>query len=172
MTVAITRPEPFFFGKADWPVDKRGAIASQPPPGSWYDIEASPLKHMFRRMGASALYCCPLCKGVRALTHAHHKIAKDGKVSMIDGTPIECGIGCEFRRECYFLKWADKTLYAFAIERLIDGKMTPMMRYTHGKDEAEARKNIIIRPCDKLVACAPVIGYYVEDKVGNVLNVD
>ena len=166
--------DPIFLKKADWGVRADGGFP-QPPPGTWFDPKGI---RAFRQLHSFALYCCPKCKGVRALPMAGFKITREGLVTTRAGDDVACGtdartrIPCDFRRETYLLGWGDKALYACAIERFEQGTYKAVIRYTHADTLAEARKQFVLGVRDRIVALAPCIAYFVEDKEGLILNVD
>jgi hypothetical protein len=132
-------------------------------PGTW--IKAEPW--MNKRILAA--FSCPNCQVISSLIDGIHKIDHVGKVQ----PDVQCKAGnCTFHRRMYLDRWNKKPLYAVALENWNHRlqKWTPEIRYTHADSEAEARFMIGQGPF-RIVGAAPAIGYFVDDKMGDKLNV-
>jgi hypothetical protein len=137
-------------------------------PGTWIKPESWMNKKIL------AAFSCPNCKEIRFLIEGIHTIDHMGRVK----PDVQCkaraslsNIECSFHRRVYLDKWNKKTLYAVAIENWTGFKWTPEIRYTHADSEAEARF-MMGEGQFRIVACGPAVGFFVEDKVGDKLNVE
>jgi hypothetical protein len=130
-------------------------------PGTWIKPESWMNKRIL------AAFSCPNCHAIRFLVDGIHKIDHVGKVQ----PDVQCKAGkCSFHRRMYLDRWNKKPLYAVALENWNGSKWTPEIRYTHADTEAEARFMMGQGPF-RIVGAAPAIGFFVEDKVGDKLNV-
>jgi hypothetical protein len=157
--------DPVFLPKGEWEFVK-DVVLPYPQlnsyvPGTWIKPES----WMDRRIVAA--FSCPNCKEIRFLMKGIHDVDHMGKVS----PTVQCKAGnCTFHRRVYLDRWNKKPLYAVAIENWNGKSWTPEIRYTHADTEAEARFMMGDGPF-RIVAAAPAIGFFVEDKVGDKLNV-
>jgi hypothetical protein len=136
-------------------------------PGTWFPRE----DWMDPRLLVT--FSCPNCHAIRMLMKGVHDIDHMGRVK----PDIQCKAGnCTFHRRVYLDRWNKKPLYAVALEIWDQRKKSwkPEIRYTHAENEAEARFMMgdPITQGFRIVSAGPAIGFFVEDKVGNRLNVD
>lgn len=135
-------------------------------PGTWIKAESWMDKRII------AVFSCPNCHEIRFLATGIHTIDHLGKVS----PDVQCkaklpsNAECSFHRRVYLDRWNKKPLYAVALENWDGKKWTPEIRYTHADSEAEARF-MMGQGAFRIVGAAPAIGFFVEDKVGDKLNV-
>ena len=150
--------QPFIFEKGDWEFSGESVCGI---PGTW-----DKLANGLETPNVLALVCCPNCHNISVI----HR-----QVSCIDGlgkiTPsFICKYErCEFHRDAYLDLWNNKPLYAMAIVRR--GKQE--MMYTHASTADEARVQLgYMGPGEYIIGIGRAIGYFLEDKKGDVLNVD
>jgi hypothetical protein len=136
-------------------------------PGTWIKAELWMNKRIL------AAFSCPNCKAIRFLVDGIHTIDHMGRVK----PDVQCkarstiaGVECSFHRRVFLDRWNKKPLYAVAIENWNGKVWTPEIRYTHADNEAEARFMMGQGPF-RIVSAGPAIGFFVEDKVGDKLNV-
>ena len=108
-----------------------------------------------------ALVCCPRCGTIFALSHEHHEIDAEGKVSFSKGyqKDIRC-TRCDFARVLYLDRYWDKPLYCMVYRERDIVKFL----YTHATNQKEARKAMGHRKYT-VIAIAPAIGFFVETDV-------
>lgn len=155
--------DPFIFAKSDEWENTENAIKAIP--GTWRPRYPELPSYVM------ALVCCPF--GHIAILHSSvSKVDYLGKVTPSYQCRIKDGT-CSFHRNAYLDRWNKKPLYACAIERREknSGVFKPEVIYTHASNQAEAR--IQLGPGDdyRIVAIGPAIGYFVKDKLGNLLSV-
>jgi hypothetical protein len=160
---AALNPEAFVFERVEWNFkgDCDENLQIQGKTGSW----CKPPSFAKKTAGfALALVCCPNCTGVSALAKGVTVIDGMGKLSPdFQCTHPRCG----FRRIAYVDMWLEKKLYAMSYwER---GKIAH--KYTHAKDLGEAVLHLGARRED-VIAIAPAIGFFVNDKKGDDLSTD
>lgn len=116
--------------------------------------------------GVLGIVCCPNC-GSNSILHGRiHNVTYLGRIQ-----PDFLCTKCPFEAVAYLDRWANKPLYACAIE--VDG--TPEIHYMHANTVEEARIHlgpIRHKKTYRIVAIGPAIGVHVEDEHGDVAHAD
>lgn len=166
--------EPFFFRKEAWATE--GDHVFPGPPGTWFDVRPYRLltakDGLHIPKGVLALYRCPACLGVLALHARVHRIDAKGFITpdlvCKHGTPP-----CSFHRRACLDQWANKPLYAVAIERQTPAGWKAEMHYCHARTEAEARFHLgHLGGVYRIAAVGPVIGYFNASPDGSIVSAD
>jgi hypothetical protein len=168
-SASAVEPEPYVFPKKEWTF--RGhdpqTMKIEAIPGSWTPI---PEKLKVTLKDYHGFASCPSCQGVSLFHKNVTTVDNDGRVH----PDFQCNYmmphnrqRCEFHRVTFLDLWNDKPLYACCILR---GGRREML-YTHASTQAEARTQL--GPGDyTIVAIGRAIGWFVEDKKGDVLSAD
>jgi hypothetical protein len=147
----------------DWRfTDQDDQIAIFPERESWTRIP----KEIEQSAALLALLCCPSCVQVNALHTMKHQIDALGHVR----PGFQCATqGCEFNCDLWLDRWNNKPLYAMSYQR--GGKVHIV--YTNASTQAEARMMLgAAAKNSEIIAIAPAIGFFIENKEGTLLSAE
>jgi hypothetical protein len=156
-TVTLTETQTVVFARAVWEttwVD--GKIERVLPiPETWYDLRAVE----GRPVGADlvALFSCPRCKNVNAVSKRVTKVTSLGKLV----PRFTCGFStCRFTAEVYLDEFSKKPLYALAME---NGKEIELS-YTHADNVKEASRGVAGKVAMgwRVISIGRAVGFHVQ----------
>lgn len=145
---------------------KEGRIASvRPVPGSWTLLAVEDREHLAkRRLFVKGLISCPRCQQTAFLPETF-----DPPKELGDGKPpceYRCG-GCDLVCRIILKDWDQRKLYCACYETRDGDSLKPNKQYMHAITEEEARFYFWAQHKSEvthLVAIAPVVGFYAQDK--------
>ena len=160
--------ETITFAHKEWVAirNKEGHIVStRPVPGTWTLLAAEDRERMAKkRLYVKGLICCPRCQQTSFLPETF-----DPPKELGDGKPhceYQCN-GCDLVCRIILKDWDRRKLYCACYETIRGADIQPHKQYLHAVTEAEARHYFWAQHQPRvthLVAIAPVIGFFAEDK--------
>lgn len=166
-------PSTFVAKLADeWEYDEVNGLRG--PKGTWVRATNGEVERLLRSLPANrvfALVCCPKCGTIFALSHEHHEVDEDGKITFTGrGKGVIRCTKCDFARTLYLDRYWNRPLYCLVYREKRPGAITKFL-YTHAANQKEARKSM--GPLNdgtkgkniQVIACAPAIGFFVETEV-------
>lgn len=142
-----------------------------PQTGTWTPAP----EPVVRRLGIKGILSCPRCAHVCGISDELGAKGEDNPSTLVL-KQWHCD-NCHLQRRVILNEWDKRKLYCAAFECMIGGVLTPCKEYMHAESDQDAlaqfwngrtaSDNVV-----RLVAVAPVIGYFVQDTTGRKLNVD
>jgi hypothetical protein len=145
--------------------DSKQLVSVQPVPGTWTLLAAEDRMQLAKKgLYVKGLIACPRCKQSSFLLESF-----DPPKELGDGKPpceykcAQCGLVCRI-----ILKdWDRRKLYCACYETIKGEDIKPHKQYLHAVTDDEARHYFWAQhraETTHLVAIAPVIGFFAEDK--------
>jgi hypothetical protein len=172
--------EAYIFPKEEWVFsgDHPQTMQISPVPGTWCPPPEMLSGSAFGKI--LALVSCPNCRNVSAFTSSVFEITQKGEVS----PDFQCGhaaaglIGplrrrCDLHKRVLLDEWNDKRLYACSY--LDHAGKEPRIRilYTHATTYEGARLELGASVADSdIIAIGPAVGFFVDDRKGDILSAD
>jgi hypothetical protein len=147
-------------------------LSVRPIPGSWTLLAAEDRKQLAKkRLFVKGLIACPKCRQTSFLSETF-----DPPTELGDGKPpcaYRCN-NCDLVCQIILKDWDRRKLYCACYENIRGKDIEPRKQYLHAVTEDEARHYFWAQhnpTVTHLVAIAPVIGFFAEDKDGKNLIV-